>query len=87
MKKHVREYKLDYQVEELVLKFLNHPKWRFRTFKTIKYHISGFEDNELRQILLRVGALRFEDAQGIELWGLFERTTDLLEKEYSTENN
>ena len=83
----LREYELDYQVEELVLKFLNHPKWRFRTFKTIKCHISGFEDNELRQILLRVGALRFEDAQGIELWGLFERTTDLLEKEYGTENN
>jgi hypothetical protein len=72
-KKHEREYKLDYSVEEIVLKFLNHPKWRFRTFKTIKYHIAGFEDNELRQILLRVGAIRFEDGEGAEIWGLFER--------------
>ena len=65
--KHAREYKPDYQVEEIVLKFLNHPKWQFRTFRTIKYHMAGFEDNELRQISLCVGALRFEDSEGIEI--------------------
>ena len=86
-KKHQREYKLEYQVEDLVLKFLNHPKWRFRSFKTIKYHIAGFEDNELRQILLRVGALRFQDAEGIEIWGLFERVQPEVDLEVGTQGN
>ena len=86
-KKHNREYKLEYKVEELVLKFLNHPDWRFRTFKTVKHHIAGFEDNELRQILVRVGALRFEDSEGTELWGLFERVKPELEAEVNTSGN
>ncbi len=86
-KKHRREYKLEYQVEELVLKFLNHPKWRFRTFKTIKHHIAGFEDNELRRTLVRVGALRFEDSEGIEIWGLFERVQKEIETEVNTNKN
>ncbi len=84
---HKREYKLDYQVEDLVLKFLNHPKWRFRTFKTIKHHIAGFEDNELRKILVRVGALRFTDSENIEIWGLYDRVQDELSKDINTLNN
>ena len=86
-KKHMREHKLDYQVENLVLKFLNHPTWRFRTFKTIKHHIAGFEDDELRKILVRVGALRFNDSEGIEIWGLYERVQSEMEAEANTRDN
>lgn len=86
-KNHMRQYKLDYQVEALVLKFLNHPKWRFRTFKTIKHHISGFEDDELRKILVSVGAIKFTDDNGIELWGLFDRVQPELEAEVNTADN
>ena len=87
VEKHAREYMLEYQVENLVLKFLSHENWRMRTFKTIKYHIAGFEDNELRKILLRVGAVRFEDQAGIEVWGLYDRVKDLLDNEYGTKEN
>jgi len=86
-KKHKREYKLDYQVEELVLKFLKHPKWRFRTFKTIKHHIGGFKDDELRQILVRIGAIRFKDSEGIEIWGLYERIQKEVDDEVNTSEN
>jgi hypothetical protein len=84
---HMREYKLAYQVEELILKFLNHPNWRFRTFKTIKHHIAGFEDNELRKILVSVGAIKFNDAEDIEIWGLFDRVQPELLLEVNTSNN
>ena len=86
-KNHMRQYKLEYKVEELVLKFLNHPKWRFRTFKTIQHHVPGFEDNELRKILVSVGAIKFNDNKGIEIWGLFERVKPELEAEVNTSSN
>lgn len=82
-----REFKLEYQVEDLVLKFLNHPKWRFRTFSTIRHHIAGFEDDALRQILVRVGAIRFTDAEGMEIWGLYERVQPELSQEINTREN
>jgi hypothetical protein len=84
---HKRQFKLAYQVEDLVLKFLNHPKWRFRTFKTIKHHIAGFEDDELRKILVSVGALKFTDAEDIEVWGLYERVQPELGSEVNTRDN
>ena len=83
----MRQYKLDYQVEELVLKFLNHKKWRFRTFKTLKHHIAGFEDDELRKILVSVGAIKFEDNNKCEIWGLFDRVQQELDAEVNTSNN
>jgi hypothetical protein len=82
-----RQYRLEHQAEALVRRFLKHKRWRLRTFQTIKYHIAGFEDNELRQILIRAGALCFQDDEGVEVWGLMERTHDLIESEYGTNQN
>lgn len=72
------------QAEALVRKLLQHRQWRFRTFKTLKYHVAGFEDDELRQVLIR--AVRFSDSQGEEIWGLIERVDDLLISEAGTGN-
>jgi len=81
-----REYKLEYQTERIVRQLLGHPKWKLRTFKAIKYHVAGFEDNDLRRILIRVGAIRFEDAQKVEIWGLLSRNKDLIDQEYGTKD-
>ncbi|QZD95592.1 hypothetical protein [Qipengyuania gelatinilytica] len=82
-----REFQLEYKTEELIKKLLEHENYRLRTFKTLKHHIGGYDDNELRRILLRSGALKFEDNAGIEVWGLLERNEDRLTAETGTRNN
>ncbi len=82
-----RQYKLEDRSELLVRKLLEHERWKLRTFKTIRYHIAGFEDNELRRLLIRAGAIRFEDAMGTEVWGLLDRNLDLLNREIGTSDN
>ena len=58
--------------------------WKRRTFDTLKYHLGGFEDDELRKILIRAGAIRFEE--DVETWGLLERNKIELERESFTKN-
>jgi hypothetical protein len=82
-----RQYKLEDRSELLVRKLLEHQLWKLRTFKTIKHHVAGFEDDELRRILIRSGALRFEDAMGVEVWGLLDRNLELLDREVGTRQN
>ncbi|RPF95692.1 MAG: hypothetical protein EVA87_01465 [Rhodospirillaceae bacterium] len=72
---------LDMQSEAIDTKLLQSPKWRLSMFKTLNYHILGFEEDELRQVLIRAGAVRSADAQGVETWGLLERVEDLLRGE------
>ena len=52
-----------------ILAQLDHP---FRTFAIIRHHIGGFEDDELRRILVRAGAVRFVSKNDIEVWALRE---------------
>lgn len=82
-----RELLLDMQPEAIDKKLLQSPKWRLSTFKTLKYHILGSEEDELRQVLIRAGAVRSADAQGAETWGLLERVEDLLKGEYGNNAN
>ena len=67
--------------EAIDKKLLQSPKCRLSTFKMLNYHILGFEEDELRQVLIRAGAVRSADAQGVETWGLLERVEDLLKGE------
>ena len=55
--------------------------------ETISFHVAGFDDNELRRILVRSGAVRFEDVMGVEVWGLLERNIERLEREEGTSQN
>ena len=82
-----RQYKLEDRSEELLFRLLGHERFRLRTFATIKYHVAGFEDNELRKALIRAGALRFEDALGAETWGLLDRNEHLLQNEVGTRDD
>lgn len=48
-----------------------------RSFNAIKKRLGGFEDNELRQILVRAGAVCFEKhGDNAELWGLLSRNRE-----------
>jgi hypothetical protein len=84
---HRRQYLLEYQTEAVLKQLLNHERWRLRTFETIQHHVGGFSDDELRRHLIRAGALRFRDSEGIEVWGLLSRNEDLLVQEVGTSKN
>lgn len=63
--------------ESAIVRLLKHPRWAKRSFKQISARLGGFEDNELRRLLVRAGAVRFSK-DGVEYWGLVERNRDLL---------
>ncbi len=50
---------------------------RYRSFRVLKYHLSGFTDDELRRILVRAGGVRLT-AGGQEVWGLLSRNREYL---------
>jgi hypothetical protein len=73
-----KEYQLHDSAERVARTLLSDVTWRVRSFKVIRHHLGGFEDNELRKILVRCGAIRFMSRSGQELWGLVERNGDRL---------
>jgi hypothetical protein len=70
--------KVLYAAEDVAYALMRHSKWRLRSWNVIKVHLGGFADDELRKILVRAGAIRFEAKSGSELWGLLDRNRDLL---------
>lgn len=68
-----KELKTEFMAEQVVNRLLNDEKWQKRSFEEIKKRLGGFEDDELRKLLVRSGAVRFEKSGGSELWGLIER--------------
>jgi hypothetical protein len=82
-----REFALYFQAEAAAKRLLLQKKYRFRTFKTLSHHLGGFEDDELRKILVQSGAVRFRDAAGVEVWGLLDRVKDTLDNETGTLEN
>lgn len=55
-------------------RLLRQKEWELRSFDALKKHLPGFEDNELRKLLVAAGAISFaEDRTGRELWGLMDR--------------
>jgi hypothetical protein len=73
-----REFQLEFAAETAARALLDDPRWKLRTFDTIKRHLGGFEDDELRKLLVRAGAIRFRGPEGEELWGLLDRNKDAL---------
>lgn len=68
-----KELQTEFMAEKVVNRLLNDEKWQKRSFEEIKKRLGGFEDDELRKLLVRSGAVRFEKNDGSELWGLIER--------------
>lgn len=72
--------KTDYMAEETVRHFLKNDKWVDRSFDVIRKHVGGFDDNELRKILVRAGAIRIFREDGSEWWSLLERQEEKYSK-------
>jgi hypothetical protein len=73
------ELRTEFMAEEAIRALLNHPDWVQRKFDEIKHHVRGFDDNELRRLLVRSGAVAFERTRDRkEMWGLRERNLSAL---------
>ena len=77
-KKLQKEFLLQDSAQRVAFELMSHEKWSLRSFKVIRHHLGGFDDNELRKILVRTGAIRFMSKNGEELWGLVERNRNRL---------
>lgn len=75
-----QEFLLQNQAEGVAKKLLQHRQWPKRSFSKIKLRLGGFDDDELRRILVRAGAVRFvSPATGEEFWGLLRRNRKYLD--------
>ncbi len=53
------DLKTEMMAEAAVKRLLESPKWKKRSFEEIKRRVGGFDDNELRKVLVRAGAVCF----------------------------
>ena len=60
------ENRTEFQAEKTVLYYLSHRGYTDRSFETLKKSLGGFEDDELRKILVRAGAVRTYRKDGSE---------------------
>lgn len=67
------ELRTEFMAEQVATTLLEDEKWKKRSFTEIQKRLGGFEDDELRRILVRAGAVRFVTEDGKELWGLLSR--------------
>jgi hypothetical protein len=67
------EMRTVFMAEEAIRGLLKHSDWTLRSFDEIQKRVRGFEPQELRQLLVRAGAVAFTGQRGEELWGLRER--------------
>lgn len=72
------ERKTEDQAEQVAVKLLSHEKFFERSFDAISTAIGGFEDDELRKLLVRAGAIRRRRKDGSEWWILIDREIDRL---------
>lgn len=73
------EFKTEYMAESTAKHFLNHQTFTDRSFETLKKNLGGFDDDELRKILVRAGAIRTYRQDGSEWWRLLSRMDEYIE--------
>lgn len=76
-----RDYRLEFMAENAARELLESKQWQKRSFTAIKARLGGFDDDELRKVLVRAGAVRFKGKGGEELWGLLKRNEATLEED------
>lgn len=72
--------KTEYMAEETARYYLNHKGYRDRSFEHLSRRLGGVEDNELRKILVRAGAVRYIRADRSEWWRLLSREAEDINK-------
>ncbi|MBZ0328114.1 MAG: hypothetical protein K8F54_10950 [Altibacter sp.] len=75
-----QEHKTEFMAESTAKHFLNHKSYTDRSFETLQKHLGGFDDEELRKILVRAGAIRTYRDDGTEWWRLLSRMDEFIEK-------
>ncbi|GAB3332220.1 hypothetical protein GCM10027429_11370 [Marivirga atlantica] len=79
LKLHQEENKTEFMAESTAKHFLSHKAYTDRSFETLQNHMGGFEDDELRKILVRAGAIRVYREDGTEWWRLLDRMDEYIE--------
>ena len=64
--------------ERVAREMLQDTRWSLRSFETTEHHLSDFTADELRKVLVRAGAIRFDSKTGVEQWGLLDRNRQRL---------
>ena len=72
--------KVEFMAEETARHFLSHKSFTDRSFETLRKHLGGFTDDELRRILVRAGAIRVYRDDGSEWWRLLSRMDEYIER-------
>jgi len=75
-----QQHKTEFMAESTARHFLSHKGFTDRSFETLKMHLGGFEDDELRKILVRAGAMRVYREDGSEWWRLLSRMDEYIER-------
>jgi hypothetical protein len=75
-------FRRQHRAEAAIKKLLTARKWNKRSFKAIKRNVGGYEDDELRRLLVRAGAIRFyRSNDNEEMWGLLSKNEEELREE------
>ena len=74
-----QQYRTEFMAEDTARHFLGHRGYTDRSFETLRKHLGGFTDDELRRILVRAGAIRDYRADGSEWWRLLARMDEYIE--------
>jgi len=72
------EHKTEFAAEDTARHFLGHRGYTDRSFEVLRKHLGGFEDDELRRILVRAGAVRTYRDDGSEWWRLLSRMDEYI---------
>lgn len=76
---HRQQFKTDFAAERTAKRLLRHRGYTDRSFDALQKSIGGFEDDELRKLLVRAGAIRaYRD--GTEYWRLLSRMDEYLKR-------
>jgi len=73
------EHKTEFMAEETARKLLAHESHYCRRFSAISNQIGGYEEDELRKILVRSGAVRVDRGDDDEWWMLLSREKDYIQ--------
>lgn len=74
------QHKVEFMAETTARHFLGHKSFTDRSFDTLRNHLGGFGDDELRKILVRAGAIRVYREDGSEWWRLLSRMDEYIER-------
>jgi len=87
MKIALEAIKTEHMAERTVQHYLNHKGYTDRSFEILKKRVGGFEEDELRKILVRAGAVRYIRDDGSEWWRLLSRNSEVGERAKAQETD